>query len=185
MEFVEYFAIGSMMNPISLRMRGLNPVKSRPGILRDYELIFVMTNGMAAARKFDESKHNDRKCIHGVLHRVSRPEMDILSKSESTYVIEKNVIIETYKCKNEQVETDGNKNKDYLTNKDDKETVSAFVYVLNDEIVKTDPERFSENPPGERYIDILKGGAEYYGLDVKLYSCKIKKPILFYQHIQY
>ena len=44
--------------------------------------------------------------------------------------------------------------------------MSAVVYVLNNEIVKTDPERFSENPPGERYIDILKGGAEYYGLDV-------------------
>ena len=166
MECVEYFAIGSMMNPISLRMRGLNPVKSRPGILRDYELIFVMTNGMAAARKFDETKHNDRKCIHGVLHRVSRPEMDILSKSESTYVIEKNVTIETYKRKYEQIETDDKKNEEKSSYKDDEEKVSAVVYVLNNEIVKTDPERFSENPPGERYIDILKGGAEYYGLDV-------------------
>ena len=166
MEFVEYFAIGSMMNPISLRMRGLNPVKSRPGILKDYELIFVMTNGMAAARKFDETKHNDRKCIHGVLHRVSRPEMDILSKSESTYVIEKNVTIETYKRKYEQIETDDKKNEEKSSYKDDEEKVSAVVYVLNNEIVKTDPERFSENPPGERYIDILKGGAEYYGLDV-------------------
>ena len=163
MEFVEYFAIGSMMNPISLRMRGLNPVKSRPGILRDYELIFVMTNGMAAARKFDASKHNDRKCIHGVLHRVSRPEMDILSKSESTYVIEKNVTIETYKRKNE---TEDKKNEEQSRDEDNEEKVSAVVYVLNNEIVKTDPERFSENPPGERYIDILKGGAEYYGLDV-------------------
>ena len=166
MEFVEYFAIGSMMNPISLRMRGLNPVKSRPGILRDYELIFVMTNGMAAARKFDASKHNDRKCIHGVLHRVSRPEMDILSKSESTYVIEKIVTIDTYKRKNEPIETEDKKNEEQSRDEDNEEKVSAVVYVLNNEIVKTDPERFSENPPGERYIDILKGGAEYYGLDV-------------------
>ena len=97
MDFVEYFAIGSMMNPISLKMRGLNPLKSRPGILRDYELIFVMAHGMAAARKVDSVQNDSKKSIHGVLHQVTRAEMDILSKSESTYVIEEKVIIETYR----------------------------------------------------------------------------------------
>ena len=166
MDFVEYFAIGSMMNPISLKMRGLNPRKSRPGILRDYELIFVMAHGMAAARKADSVQNDSKKSIHGVLHQVSRAEMDILSKSESTYVKEEKVIIHTYRSVNDSTESDLSKHMEKLSNMNGCEKVEAVVYVLNNDIVATDPERFSENPPGERYIDILRDGAHYHGLDV-------------------
>ena len=90
MEWVEYFAIGSMINPVSVGMRGLNPTRSRPGILKNYELIFVKTNGMAAARMSDSSE------IHGVLHRVTRAELNTLDKIESNYVIGKKVSILLY-----------------------------------------------------------------------------------------
>ena len=72
MDLVEYFAIGSMMNPISLSMRGLHPVESHPGVLKGYELIFVMAHGMAAARKCNEEKTEKGKEIHGVLHRITK-----------------------------------------------------------------------------------------------------------------
>ena len=166
MDFVEYFAIGSMMNPTSLKMRGLNPLKSRPGILRDYELIFVMAHGMAAARKVDSVPNDSKKSIHGVLHQVSRAEMDILSKSESTYVKEEKVIIQTYRSVKDRTDSDVSKDMEKLSDINECEKVEALVYVLNNDIVATDPERFSENPPSERYIDILKDGAHYHGLDV-------------------
>ena len=166
MDFVEYFAIGSMMNPISLKMRGLKPLKSRPGILKDYELIFVMAHGMAAARKVDSVQNDNKKSIHGVLHQVTRAEMDILSKSESTYVKEENVIIQTYRSEKDRTEKHVSKDIEKFSNLNGCEKVEAVVYVLNNDIVATDPERFSENLPSERYIDVLKNGAQYHGLDV-------------------
>lgn len=165
MDLVEYFAIGSMMNPISLNMRGLNPIKSRPGILKNYELIFVMAHGMAAAKFCNSSS------IHGVLHRVSRAELDVLNKSESTYVIGKKVVINLYK--NEEQENlredvkETPKQAGFTRSGESMITnIEAIVYVLNDQIVSQDPERFALHPPTERYIEILKGGALHYGLEV-------------------
>ena len=167
MDWVEYFAIGSMMNPVSLNMRGLNPIKSRPGILKNYELIFVMAHGMAAARLCDSSN------IHGVLHRVSKAELDVLNKSESTYVIGKKVNIGLYRNEDLQNWPEDVKEKERLNQagfasveQSMIKNVDAIVYVLNDQIVLKDPERFAVNPPSERYIDILKGGALHYGLNV-------------------
>lgn len=44
-----YFAIGSMMNPISLANRNIVPVESKPGELLDYKLYFFGNFGMAEA----------------------------------------------------------------------------------------------------------------------------------------
>ena len=132
----------------------------------NYELIFVMAHGMAAARKVDITKTKNSKCIHGVLHRVSRTEMDLLSKSESTYVIEQNVTIQTYKSNKELVEQDDSEGVEKTSDNHNGEDIDAVVYVLNKEIVESNPERFAEHPPGERYIDIIKDGAQHYGLDV-------------------
>ena len=178
MDLVEYFAIGSMMNPISLSMRGLHPVESRPGVLKGYELIFVMAHGMAAARKCNEERTEVRKEIHGVLHRITKSEMETLDKSESTYVIGNKVSIELY----DDDETDNGsscpKNKSNLKDfgglaglkKDNtRRALEAVVYVLNEEIVEKDPDRFAIYPPTQRYIDILKGGAFHYGLHVGIF----------------
>ena len=96
MSFVEYFAIGSMMNPVSLRMRDVNPIKSRPGILKGYELIFVTVNGWAAARQCKSNIRQASAEIHGVLHTITRDSMNELDKLESSYVKGKHVSIELY-----------------------------------------------------------------------------------------
>ena len=170
MERVEYFAIGSMINPVSVSMRGLNPITSRPGILKNYELIFVKRNGMAAARVCDSSE------IHGVLHRVTRAELDTLDKIESNYVVGKKVSIQLYNSEDQQnIPHDPNEEEkqgnDILekSRKSWVKDVEGIVYVLNDQIVLQDPEKFSINTPNERYIDILKGGARHYGLNVIRY----------------
>ena len=85
----------------------------------------------------------------------------------------KRVNIELYKSE---------ENEDMLIESDDREkpfhegysnsteawvnNVEGFVYILNDRLVSEDPEKFAENPPSERYIDILKGAALHYGLHV-------------------
>merc|ERR1712013_20207 len=142
MDEVEYFAIGSMMNKTSLTMRELKPSRSRPALLRDFELIFGMKYGMAAARPCLGQE------IHGVVHRITKEELDKLDKIETWYVREK-VEVSAY----EEV-------KSKVT-----ETLLAYVYVFNPELVSKDPDLFNEFPPKERYMDILKEGAKNYGVD--------------------
>ena len=79
-ETVEYFAIGSMMNLVSINMRGIYPLESRSACLHDYELFFGMESGFAAARRALCSEMN------GVVHRITRQELDMLNKLEVWYV---------------------------------------------------------------------------------------------------
>ena len=82
-DYVEYFAIGSMMNKTSLAMRDLRPAKSRPAFLKDFELIFGTKGGMAAARPGLGCE------MHGVVHRITKWELAGLDKIELLYVKEK------------------------------------------------------------------------------------------------
>jgi len=74
-----YFAIGSMMNPVSLNLRHLHPKQSMPGILRDWKLVFRGFGGMG---DIDPSPGSS---FHGVLHQVTRREFAILDSIEATY----------------------------------------------------------------------------------------------------
>ena len=56
-----YFAIGSMMNPLSMKNRSIVPLTSVPGELFDYELVF--TGGMG----FAEAIPCPGSSFHGVL----------------------------------------------------------------------------------------------------------------------
>ena len=76
----EYFAIGSMMNPISLSARGIKPIQSRPAILLDYELRFFSVMGYAVAKP-SKGKRN----FHGVIHTVSDADMKTLHEIEHIY----------------------------------------------------------------------------------------------------
>ena len=78
-EDVWYFAIGSMMNPVSLKGRNLHPIESNPAELLDYELGFFGAMGMAFA------KPGKGKPFHGVLHKMTQKEMLILDKIEFVY----------------------------------------------------------------------------------------------------
>eukprot|EP00092_Neocalanus_flemingeri_P011960 GFUD01012893.1.p1 GENE.GFUD01012893.1~~GFUD01012893.1.p1 ORF type:complete len:290 (+),score=81.73 GFUD01012893.1:147-1016(+) len=154
-DVIEYFAIGSMMNKTSLTMRDLKPTKSRPACLKDFELIFGMNYGMAAARRSPGQK------IHGVLHRITGEELVKLDKIETWYVREK-VNVFTYEGE--------------MSN--DTQATQAYVYIFNPELVAKDPELFKEHPPQERYMDILKEGAKEYGVD-KDYVSKTLETVQF------
>jgi cation transport regulator ChaC len=78
-EFVWYFAIGSMINPISLKAREIVPAESCPAILKDFNIDFFGSAGMATAkRSLGES-------FHGVAHRITMSELLALDKLESVY----------------------------------------------------------------------------------------------------
>ncbi|EQC39733.1 hypothetical protein SDRG_03161, partial [Saprolegnia diclina VS20] len=77
---VWYFAIGSMMNPISLSNRGLAPVESHPAEVLEYKLQFFGAAGMA------EAVPEAGASFHGVLHKMASAEMQVLDQMESTYI---------------------------------------------------------------------------------------------------
>ena len=74
-----YFAIGSMMNPVSLKNRQLVPKESKPAELLDHKLYFFGELGMAEAIPEKGSS------FHGVLHRLDHETMARLDKIEMGY----------------------------------------------------------------------------------------------------
>ena len=168
MDTIEYFAIGSMMNPVSLKLRGITPLKSRPGLLKGYKLIFVMANGFAAAKEcntYDPSTDT----IHGVLHRLPKLQMETLDKIESLYAIGKDVTIQLYQENGLNDESSHKYANDYKDEEFASNLVRGKVYILNEDIVSKNPNQFTTNPPSERYIDILKEGAKHFGIEVGMY----------------
>jgi len=131
-----------MMNKTSLSMRDLHPTKSRPACLKDFELIFGMKYGMAAAKQAAGQE------IHGVVHRITKKELGILDKIETWYIREKVEIFayEGLMPRNSQ-------------------GTEAYVYVFNPEFVRKDPDLFQEHPPNARYIEILIEGAKVHGVE--------------------
>ncbi len=74
-ETYSYFAIGSMINNVSLSLRGIKPSASFPGVVHDWELKFMGEGGMGT---IEEKKG---AFLHGVLHVVSKSEMEQLVRS--------------------------------------------------------------------------------------------------------
>ena len=85
-----YFAIGSMMNPISLKGRRIEPSESLPGRLLDHRLGFFGPSGMAEAIPEPGSS------FHGVVHRVSSDTMERLDKIEGDSYIRVMGTVEFY-----------------------------------------------------------------------------------------
>lgn len=76
---VYYFAIGSMMNKTSMKLRNLIPLSSEPGEILDYEIGFFGSGGFA------EAKPSPGKSFHGVLHRMTTAQMEGLDRIECLY----------------------------------------------------------------------------------------------------
>lgn len=74
-----YFAIGSMINPVSLSLRNLNPSASWPGEVKDWELKFMGEGGMGTIWPKAGAS------LHGVLHVVTDAEMKALDQMEGGY----------------------------------------------------------------------------------------------------
>jgi len=78
-KFLWYFAIGSMMNPISLYLRDITSSISYPAKCPNYKMIFAGLNGMADIEACPETE------FHGVVHLLSDEQMTRLDAAELTY----------------------------------------------------------------------------------------------------
>lgn len=135
-EDILYFAIGSMMNPTSMKLRELKPTSSRPATLIDFKVTFRGPQGMAFAEA------QEGQSWDGVLHTVTPTDMEILDKIEMGY----NRMPATCRLYNGEV-------------------IACTVYTQNPEMVKTlGPEMMKENPPAERYVDIIVRGMREVGV---------------------
>jgi len=109
------------------------PSRSVPGELKDWELCFFGQMGMASVRRRGGSS------LHGVLHTVTKKEMDDLDKLEGSY---RHVPVDIHLY-------DGTAHK-------------AIVYEADSSKL---PQSFTkEGTPTERYIDIIVRGQREYGV---------------------
>ncbi|CAF2377593.1 unnamed protein product [Rotaria sp. Silwood2] len=77
--YVWYFAIGSMINPISLYLRDLIPIMSYPTTCKDHKLVFRGSGGMADFEACPGAEFD------GVIHLLSKEHMTNLDLIEFTY----------------------------------------------------------------------------------------------------
>lgn len=80
---VWYFAIGSMINPTSLRLRDLHPSTSLPATILDFRLQFVWRQGLPNA--FADAQREPGCSFDGVLHLMTEGEMRALDGIEVSY----------------------------------------------------------------------------------------------------
>jgi gamma-glutamylcyclotransferase (GGCT)/AIG2-like uncharacterized protein YtfP len=104
---------------------------SRAACLQDYDFFFGMESGFAAARWELGSE------MHGVVHRITRHELEMLDKIEGWYVKD---LVEVVPYRFEQKLP----------------SIKTFVYVFDQIMVEKYPENFAENPPKARYMEILQ-----------------------------
>merc|ERR1719161_2491064 len=131
-----------MMNPVGLGGRQLTPLQSVGAELLDYELEFFGRGGMAAARPKKGGS------LHGVLHRMTGPEMRRLDEMEG--------------CP-----WGGYDRIEGRVRLPCGEIVFGTVYCLNDErrqvLAAEAPETLENHPPTERYLQIMIEGCRHYG----------------------
>ncbi|CAF3054260.1 unnamed protein product [Rotaria socialis] len=78
-KFLWYFAIGSMINPVSLFLRDIIPLISYPAKCPDHKIVFRASGGMADIEHYSGSE------LHGVVHLLSDEQMSRLDAIELSY----------------------------------------------------------------------------------------------------
>ena len=78
-DYVNYFAIGSMCNKVSLSLRNLHPLESHPAEILDHEIYFF---GKLA---FAEAIYKPNASFHGVLHKMLASDKSKLDQMELGY----------------------------------------------------------------------------------------------------
>lgn len=78
-KFIWYLAIGSMMNPISLYLRDLIPLKSYPATCVDHKVVFRHPSGMADIENCEGAQFD------AVVHLLTEEQMKILDGLEMGY----------------------------------------------------------------------------------------------------
>lgn len=130
-----YFAIGSMINPISINLRGIKPLASVPAELLNHRIGFFTAMGIA------ETIPDEGSSLHGVMHTLSPDDMKLLDEIEQGLHARILAVARLYDGSEVQVTLYG-RNSDHR----DCET---------------------NNPPSERYIEIMIAGCQHYGVDPK------------------
>lgn len=119
-----------MINPVSVKLRDLTPIRSYPACCPNWKLVFVGQGGFASIEK-DESSS-----LHGVLHLMSRDNMSSLDKFESSYN-RRPVLCRAY--------LPGQSKSRFIE-------IEATAYVMDEnKLDKSKPPK----PPSERYLDII------------------------------
>ena len=160
-DILNYFAIGSMMNPTSLSLRNIHPTcNSRPAELLNYELKFFGPMGFAEAVPVppppQEGSSTSTSSFHGVIHTVTLEEMKRLNDIEGHLYHQQKAKAKLYS------ETTTKQDKEDEA-ADRSRIVDVIVYVRRNDL----PENsgcYEEIPPQERYLDIMIQGAQYYGI---------------------
>lgn len=145
-----YFSIGAMMNPTSVKNRQLNlelNANAVPGRLMDHKLVFFGSSGFA------EVVYEKGSVMHGVVYRnVPQDQMKTLDNIERDY-IRKSVTIHCYPPAT----------KDGAASAAETVLENVSVYCRSQEDVEQS--KAVDQPPTERYLQVLVEGAKHYGVD--------------------
>lgn len=132
-----YFAIGSMINPISLSLRNLTPIRSYPAQLIGYKIFFSYKGFADIARLSDSAEESPS---HGVLHLLTEEDFDQLDKIEIHYsrrFVQAKLYDGTY--------------------------VDSYAYIIDPaKMGSIQP----PDHPTERYLDVIISGCEHYGVNI-------------------
>ena len=82
-----YWATGSMVNPTSVRLRGLKVADSAPGELLDHELVFFGPNGYLAPLAAKG------KTMYGIVHRISKETLAVIDALMKGWVMSKKISV--------------------------------------------------------------------------------------------
>lgn len=137
-----YFAIGSMCNDTSIRLRGIIPYNSVPAFIRGQKLDFVGALGMAT---IEESENPDDK-VHGVIHYLTPEHMEKLDQLEGLY---------------DRLPMEAHIYKPHDDTATSITTVTAGAYRVNKD--RSTPGNTAK-PPTERYVDIITRACRQFGV---------------------
>ena len=151
-----YFAIGAMMNPVSVKNRDLDLElnhPAQPGVLLDHKLCFFGLQGFA------EVIYEKGSTVHGVVYQCVRDDiMAELDLIERDY-IRKSVKVQMYSPQHE--------------NQQQQQATEPSTVILNNVSVYCRPQadiegsKEMDRPPSERYLQLLISGARHFGVDPK------------------
>ena len=146
--FVWNFAFGANMNPLSfIKRRGINPVVSVPGRLKNWQLTFDIRGFPFFEPVFGNIQHRSGCELHGVLHKISIEDFWTLQRTEGGGGVAKRGY---YPILLPVTAYDGQR-------------IMAWA-------LKSYPATEMNNEeygvlPSERYLTLLRNGARHYKLD--------------------
>ena len=163
-DYVWYFAIGAMLNPISMRNRKLFPLRSRAAVLMNHRINFFGSIGVAEAVPA-LGEH-----FHGVLHRVDRATMAKLDSIERDYIRR----IATARCYDgNDIECvvyarahhgDGCSDVGSPETRDAKRPHCGLLCGKQPRAPSPPVSTSEDKPPQQRYLDIMIMGCRHFGV---------------------